>query len=453
MKRALLVNPWTYDFKSHDFWVKPYGLLRISTFLKNNGFEVDLIDCMDRHDPDMAPYKTKDRQFGTGEFYHEDLAKPEPYKRVPRKYKRYGFPVDIFKKKLDGLKIPDIILVTSGVSYSFEGVLLAMDLITDRFQSVKTILGGIYATLCPGHAQKHSKANLVWQGDINNLFIKALNQYTRSSIEQVPDAKFKELPPDYSFYPTTPYAAVKFTQGCPFNCTYCAIKQLCPSYYQREPAGIIKELEGYKAAGKKSIAFYDDALLYKNFFIKGVLKEIMKKGMKFVFHASNGLHASYIDAEAAMLMKQAGFVEPRVSLETTDYELQKSTGNKTTTEAFEKAINHLRKAGFRDSEIGVYILAGLPGQDEESVMADVEYLKDMNLKIKPAVYSPIPGTMEFMKLRPDLRAALNLDPLKQNEYYFLTVNTQYNWEANLRVKAAIDEHNKKLGEEAEKDEE
>ncbi len=444
MKRALLVNPWIYDFKSHDFRVKPYGLLRISAFLKNNGFEIDLIDCMDRYDPDMAPYKMKDRQHGTGEFYHEELAKPEPYKKVPRKYKRYGFPVDVFKKKLDSMKIPDIILVTSGVSYSYEGVLLALDLITDRFQSVKTVLGGIYATLCPAHAQKHSKANLVWQGDINNLFIKALNQYAQSRIEQIPEAKFRELLPDYSFYPTTPYAAVRFTQGCPFNCTYCAIKQLCPSYYQRDTAGIIKELEGYRASEKKSIAFYDDALLYKNYFIKGVLREIMKKGMKFIFHASNGLHAAYIDAEIAMLMKQAGFVEPRVSLETTDYELQKNTGNKTTTEAFEKAIGYLRKTGFKDSEIGVYILAGLPGQDEESVMADVEYLKDMNVRIKPAVYSPIPGTMEFMKLRPDLRAALTLDPLKQNEYYFLTVNTMYNWEANLRVKAAIDEHNTKL---------
>jgi hypothetical protein len=446
MKRALLVNPWTYDFKSYDFWIKPYGLLRISTLLKNNGFEVDLIDCMDRLDPDMADYRTKDRQYGTGEFYSEELAKPGPYKKVPRKYKRYGFPVEVFKKKLGEIKQPDIILVTSGVSYSYEGVFLAMDLLDDRFPAVKKILGGIYATLCTAHARKHSKAALVWQGDINNTFIKALNQYAGSRIEPLAEIKFKELVPDYTFYPATPYASVKFTQGCPFACTYCAIKQLCEGYYQRDKDNILGEMEGYQARGIKNIAFYDDALLYKNYFIKSVLKEIIKRGMKFMFHASNGLHAAYLDSETAMLMKQAGFVEPRLSLETTDYELQRSTGNKVTGEAFEKAVDNLRKAGFRDGDIGVYILAGLPGQDIDSVMEDVEYLEDMNLRIKPAIYSPIPGTLEFLKLRPDLRAALTLEPLMQNEFYFLNVNPLYNWEMNLKVKAEIDEHNKGLGE-------
>lgn len=356
MKRALLVNPWIYDFKCHDFWIKPYGLLRIATLLKNNGFEVDLIDCMDRYDPDMSQYKAKDKSFGRGDFYSEELAKPDPYKKVPRKYKRYGLTADVFKKKLEAIQRPDIILVSSGVSYSYEGVFLAIDLIIDRFPSVKLVLGGIYATLCIGHAQKHSKANLVWQGDVNNNFIRILNQFTGTKIEQTTDIKLKELVPDYSFYPDTPYAAVKFTAGCPFNCTYCAIKQLCEGYYQRNTDNIIKELEGYKARGIQNIAFYDDALLYKNYFIKGVLKEIIKRGLKFVFHASNGLHAAYIDEETATLMKSAGFVEPRVSLETTDYELQKKTGSKVTCETFEKAIKNLKKAGFKNNDIGVYIL-------------------------------------------------------------------------------------------------
>lgn len=449
MKNALLVNPWIYDFKCHDFWVKPYGLLCIASMLKNNGFKANLIDCLDRHDPDMAPYGTKDRQYGTGEFHNEELAKPDPYKKVPRKYKRYGFPVDIFKRKLSEAETPDIILVASGVTYSYEGVFLAIDMLSERFPSAKIILGGIYATLCTQHAVKHSKASHVWKGDINNMFIKMVGQYAGAKMNDMSEKEIREMVPDYSFYRELPYTAVKLTAGCPFNCTYCGIKQFCEGFFQREEKNILRELETYNSMGIRNIAFYDDALLYKNYFLKGLLRETIKRGYEFVFHASNGLHAAYLDAEIAGLMKQAGFVEPRVSLETTDYELQKSTGKKVTGEVFENAVGNLRKAGYHDSEIGVYILAGLPGQDEDSVMEDVEYLKDMNLKIKPAVYSPIPGTIEFMKLRPDLRAALTLEPLLQNEYYFLNVNPFYNWETNLRVKAVIDEHNKKLGEKIE----
>jgi hypothetical protein len=44
LPRALLVNPWVYDFKFHDFWVKPYGLLKISTMQKSAVIEIDFID-------------------------------------------------------------------------------------------------------------------------------------------------------------------------------------------------------------------------------------------------------------------------------------------------------------------------------------------------------------------------------------------------------------------------
>jgi radical SAM superfamily enzyme YgiQ (UPF0313 family) len=449
MKHVLLINPWIYDFKCHDFWVKPYGLLRISTMLKNNGFKVSLIDCLDRHDPYMALYKPRDRRYGTGEFYNEELAKPGPYKKVPRKYKRYGFPVEVFKKKLSAVEKPDIIMVASGVTYFYEGVFLAIRLLSEMFPSAKIILGGIYATLCTQHAVQYSKAAHVWKGDINNTFIRMIGQYAGVKMNEMDEKEIKELAPDYSFYPDTPYAAVKFTAGCPFNCTYCAIKQLCGGYYQRDKDNILKELESYKTRGIENIAFYDDALLYKNFFIKGVLKEIIKRGLKFVFHTSNGLHAAYLDEETAELIKQAGFVEPRISLESADHDLQKKTGGKVTNKVFETAVDNLRKAGFVNKEIGVYILAGLPEQGAGSVMKDVEYLMNMGLKIKPAVYSPIPGTAAFLKLRTDIRADLEAEPLKQNEYYFLTINDRYNWETNLKVKAIIDGHNKKLGGEAE----
>ncbi|MEO0235942.1 MAG: hypothetical protein ABIM02_04375 [candidate division WOR-3 bacterium] len=32
--RVLLVNPPVYDFALHDFWLKPYGLLRIASSMK-----------------------------------------------------------------------------------------------------------------------------------------------------------------------------------------------------------------------------------------------------------------------------------------------------------------------------------------------------------------------------------------------------------------------------------
>ena len=50
-KRALLINPWIYDFAAYDFWAKPLGLLYLGSILEENGFRVDLIDLLDVHYP------------------------------------------------------------------------------------------------------------------------------------------------------------------------------------------------------------------------------------------------------------------------------------------------------------------------------------------------------------------------------------------------------------------
>ena len=439
---ALLINPWIYDFKCHDFWIKPHGLLRIATILKKSGCSADLIDCMDRFAPEMKDYKEKDDEFGKGKFYYEELAKPEIYAKIPRKYKRYGMPVDVFKNKLEKMKKPDVIIMTSSMTYNYEGVFLAIDILKEKFERTKIILGGIYATLCTEHARKNKKISFVWKGSVDKPFFRVIKQCTGKEINC--DDNINEIMPDYSFYRNNPHVAIRLTYGCPFNCTYCAIKNFYDGYYQIKRENVLAELKKYYDTGIADVAFYDDALLYKNFYIKSILKEIIKQNFKFRFHTPNGLHAAYIDEELAKLLKEAGFVDLRVSLETSDYELQKKTGGKITDENFKAAITNLKKAGYAGKDIGVYILAGLPGQTYYSVLKDVYYLMNKKVKIKLANYSPIPDTADFLRIKPDLRAQLAAEPLKQNELYFLTLNTDFGWEENEKIKIMINEYNNSL---------
>ena len=80
LETVLLVNPFIYDFAAFDCWAKPRGLLRVGEMLINNGFQVELIDCLDRHDHEMHEFSSantnihipKDKKFGTGSFFHEE---------------------------------------------------------------------------------------------------------------------------------------------------------------------------------------------------------------------------------------------------------------------------------------------------------------------------------------------------------------------------------------------
>ncbi|RLC23795.1 MAG: B12-binding domain-containing radical SAM protein, partial [Deltaproteobacteria bacterium] len=51
----LLVNPWIHDFAAYDFWAKPLGLLSLASILRQHGFSITYIDCLDRFHP-KAPH-------------------------------------------------------------------------------------------------------------------------------------------------------------------------------------------------------------------------------------------------------------------------------------------------------------------------------------------------------------------------------------------------------------
>ena len=92
--RLILINPWIYDFAAYDLWSKPLGLLYLASFLRNSGFDVKLIDCLDVHHPKMnddpATNQPVRRAYGTGKFWRKKVSTPAKLKHIDRAYSRYG---------------------------------------------------------------------------------------------------------------------------------------------------------------------------------------------------------------------------------------------------------------------------------------------------------------------------------------------------------------------------
>jgi radical SAM superfamily enzyme YgiQ (UPF0313 family) len=73
-------------------------------------------------------------------------------------------------------------------------------------------------------------------------------------------------------------------------------------------------------------------------------------------------------------------------------ELHRDLDKKLSEGEFERAVYHLRKAGFSSEEIGVYILMGLPEQSVESVAETIDFVGRTGAMPYLAEYSPIPQT-------------------------------------------------------------
>src|SRR5687768_3919648 len=81
MPNLLLVNPPIYDFTAFDFWLRPYGLLRVAGRLRQ--CRLTAFDYLRSTGRDA---------FGRGRFEKQEFKKPAALADVPRRFFRFGRP-------------------------------------------------------------------------------------------------------------------------------------------------------------------------------------------------------------------------------------------------------------------------------------------------------------------------------------------------------------------------
>jgi len=401
--RILIVNPWIYDFAAYDLWTKPLGLLYIISVLKREGIKVDFIDCIDRYDPEMLKLQNlkspKGKKDGRGEFYKEEIPKPDILKRVKRKYSRYGITEKIFLSKLKRLKKPDFILTTCMMIYWYPGVQRIIEIVKNVFPESKIVLGGIYPTIAYKHSKEHSGANTVIKGEGENKILDFLEENhprfnRRYNYKNIDDYPY----PSLDVYHKLKFIPLLTSRGCPYNCPFCASKLIHPGFVQRNINDVFDELYlHYRKFRARNLVFFDDALLIDNKkHINVLLEKIIENNMILKIHTPNGLHPEQIDTETAELMKKSGFDTIRLSLESIDENRIKNM-QKVTKEGFTNAVNNLEKAGFKRKKIESYIIMGLPDQTPEEVIRTMLFAAKNGVKIRLASFSPIPNTYDWHK--------------------------------------------------------
>lgn len=431
-KRILLVNPWIEDFAAYDFWLKPVGLLYVGSFLKSLGIEVELIDLMNRYDPELSDYTKvpKDKFYGTGKFPHIEIEKPKILSFVPRKYKRYGMPEELFRKKLQKIKENgsiDAIFVTSTLTYWYPGYFDTINVLRQELD-VPIVFGGFFVRNQP-HIAKKSGAYIFTKTDLRFL-PKFLNDLLGWNLQNSEKDWFLELSPAYELYERIGYVVLLTTLGCPYKCTYCIAHRNWERMKFKDPYRVLDEIEKFSELLKiQDIVFFDDAILIKwQKHLKVILSEIIALGLnkKIRFHLPNGIHAKLLNEEVANLLYEANFKTIKLGYETSG-KLQLETGGKVRDEDVVRAAEILRSAGFTYKEVSAYIMINLPGQTEEDVKNAVDVCSSVGIDYSLNEFTPIVGTDIWIEL-------VNKGLLKGTEDPLLLNNTilPYWWD-NMRI--------------------
>jgi hypothetical protein len=427
----LLINPWIYDFAAYDFFARPLGLLYLAAWLRARGYAVHFLDCLGTPHARTGP-------FGTGRHPKEILPPPAALKGITRRYGRYGISAAAFREGLARVPTPAAILVTSLMTYWYPGIAAAIGLAKEAFPEAPVILGGIYATLCTEHARRHSGAHRVVTGPgeaaIAGILAEVGGVSPPGADSRAPE-DLDSLPyPALDLMEHPSYIPILTSRGCPLDCAYCASRQLQPTYRRRQPQAVAAELIYWQdRLGLADAAFYDDALLVgAPDHLLVILEELARRGRTFRFHTPNGLHARLITREVAVWLKRVNFATLRLGVETTALG-EARLDAKLGAGELEAALAHLKEAGFAPAAIGVYLLMGLPDQEEAEVAASIRRVKELGATPVLAQYSPIPGTALWPRAVATSRYDLTADPLFHNNSLF-PCWPQFSWDQYTRLK-------------------
>lgn len=448
MPEALLINPPIYDFSLYDLFHKPIGLMKIGRWLDKTGYRVAVVDALDINDTNSLKVlgKPKRKENGTGKFFRQPARFPpqriiagksvragsgfgghgeaapgcgsihgglsrenQPYP-AKRRYSRYGILEESLQARIASAK-PDIVLITSGMTYWYPGVEEAVRLVREIHPHAPVVVGGVYASLLPDHCKSVVRPDYVVAGHAWD----ALRTILQANRLPVPTAEPDEgILLDANVWRGA--GVLTLNEGCPLRCDYCASSLLHPDFNPGSGNAVFSMLEDLmKYCRIKSFAFYDDALLYrKEQGLLPFLEKVIDSSLDVSFHVPNALHLGLLDFDTALLMKRAGFAEIRLGYESSSPVFHQRYDGKVQQGDFEETVEILLKAGFARSQIIAYILAGLPGQPVEEVENSVRQVTACGVRASLAEYSPVPGTALW---EPSVRASefpIETEPLYHN---------------------------------------
>jgi radical SAM superfamily enzyme YgiQ (UPF0313 family) len=189
--------------------------------------------------------------------------------------------------------------------------------------------------------------------------------------------------------------ALKITDGCPFQCSYCSVPKVYGRFKPRSLDRALTELEFLVEQGVRNVAFYDDALLFDaEQVLAPFLEEILRREIRVNLHTPNALNARFVTSELAHLMVRAGFKTFYLGFESASRQWQESTGGKVFSEELARAVAHLLTAGADPTDVTAYQIIGHPDSDAQELETSMRFVHSLGIRGMLADFAPIPGTFD-----------------------------------------------------------
>lgn len=404
--KILLLNPSQayYDGET-PFVVFPLGLGYLASVLKNEGFNLNILDCIGQGNNLKSSYIPGMYLFGL------------------------SFPSILSRIKLIS---PDVILLPSSFSSQHHVVEKIIKIIRSVNKDIKIILGGNHAASSAEEILMEGFVDFVILGEGEISIVKLLkflssknNKFDiggvgyKSKGEVIINNEVElvhnldDIPfPARELFPFKKYvnssnkhtlfdsgrriAEIITSRGCPYSCSYCASKIISGKRWRRRSINNIVDeiLLLKKEYFIEEIHFVDDNLNLDKTHFKNLCKTLIKLNINIKWTVPNGINISGLDKNLLKLMKDSGCYALFLPVENINPKIVKVHINKNhDLSHIKKIIAHAKKLDFY---LVGFFLIGFYEETFNSVIKNIWFASSLGIdEAQFSIVSPLPGTKYY----------------------------------------------------------
>lgn len=285
---------------------------------------------------------------------------------------------------------PDAITIAKGAHFNTLDIMAL-----EKFPDLDLALRGEYEMTCleigEGKKPISEIAGLTWRNDEGKV-IRNAERGLPDDLDAIPyPARHLArnelyLRPDTEELQTT----LVTNRGCPFSCSYCLANQVSGLKNRyRSVENVIGEIkECVEQHNIRNFLFRSDLFTQNKKWVKELCQAILDEKLDIKW-ASNS-RVDTVNPETLAMMKKAGCWIIAFGVEKGNDESLEKINKKATVEQAIKALAMTREAGIKRS---MYLLFGLPDDDEKTLEQDIRFAKEVDPDFLEIFYPyPFPGT-------------------------------------------------------------
>ncbi|MGC9325691.1 MAG: B12-binding domain-containing radical SAM protein [Desulfomonilia bacterium] len=368
----------------------PLGIAQITALLRQDGFDVTVMDMTFGDDDDVyfALEKVNPKIIGI----YIMLTMNERALIIAKKIKEM---------------FPDALLVCGGPMPTLN---------PDRFCRVfDFVFRGEAVDSFPRFCRDYLKGRnrecvLLHSGDYPGLYHRADRTGTVSAIptKQSDERRLNLLPlPDRSDYNHSLYhqfwieregfspAGIMTTFGCPYSCDFCS-KPIFGNYFRRRNIdNILQEIHDIKSWGYDGLWIADDCFTLELDHVKSFCTRMISENLEMQWTCLS--RTEEIPLDIIELMKLAGCRKVFFGLESGDNSVLRLMNKHTTVECAEKTLSRFSKCGI---ETAGFFMVGYPGESYTTIEHTFAWALELPLdEISFTIPFPLPGTGLYRKVK------------------------------------------------------